>query len=144
MITIERVALLRTVDFFAGVPGHVLAALARHADEVTVAAGDVLLREGEMGDRMFVVVDGTLDVTVAGRRVGGLEPGSVVGELAALVPEPRSATVVATTPSHLLTIDRAALDELLLDHPEMAGGVIATLVRRLTTRNREMSARAGS
>lgn len=142
MITVERVALLRTVDFFAGVPGHVLAALARHAEEVAVGAGDVLLREGELGDRLYVVVDGALDVQVAGRHVGDLTAGSVVGELAALVPEPRSATVVATAPSRLLSIDKAALDELLLDHPDMARGVIATLVRRLTTRNREMSARS--
>ena len=141
MITIERVALLRTVDFFAGVPGHVLGALARHADELSLATGDVLLREGEMGDRLFVVADGAFDVSVAGRHVGTLGPGSVVGELAALVPEPRSATVVATATSRVLSIDRAAIDELLLDHPEMARGVITTLVRRLTTRNREMSAR---
>lgn len=144
MITIERVALLRTVDFFSGVPGHVLAALARHADEVEVAAGEVLLREGEIGDSLYVVADGALDVSVVGRRVGDLAPGSVVGELAALVPEPRSATVTATAPSRLLRIDRAALDELLLDHPEMARGVITSLVRRLSTRNREMSARTPS
>lgn len=141
MITVERVALLRTIDFFAGVPGHVLVALARHADEVSVAQGEVLLREGEVGDRLYVVADGALDVTVAGRHVGAMAAGSVIGELAALVPEPRSATVVAATPSRLLSIDRVALDELLLDHPEMARGVITSLVRRLTTRNREMSAR---
>jgi CRP-like cAMP-binding protein len=54
-----------------------------------------------------------------------------VGELAALVPEARSATVTALEESLLLRIDAMVLDELLADHPELARGVIRTLVTML-------------
>ncbi len=63
-----------------------------------------------------------------------LEPGATVGELAALVPEPRSASVTALEPATLLRIEKAVLDELLVDWPELASGVIASLVSTIRTR----------
>ena len=60
-----------------------------------------------------------------------LGPGVTVGELAALVPEPRTASVTALEPTLLLRLDKAVLDELLADWPELAHAVIAALVARL-------------
>ena len=54
-----------------------------------------------------------------------------MGELAALAPEPRSASVTALEPTLLLRIDKAVLDELFADHPELASGVITSLVRMI-------------
>ena len=59
-----------------------------------------------------------------------------MGELAALVPEPRAATVTAIERSTLLRIDKALLDELLADRPALANGIIAALVAMVRERAR--------
>ncbi len=69
--------------------------------------------------------------TAATGRSPSSGPGAVVGELAALVPEPRSASVTVLESTLVLRIDQAVLDELLIDWPELAHGVIAALVSRL-------------
>jgi CRP/FNR family transcriptional regulator, cyclic AMP receptor protein len=58
-------------------------------------------------------------------------PGSVVGEMAVLDPQPRSATVRAVTPVRAFLLRKAAFDQALRMRPEIAAGVITELVRRL-------------
>ena len=60
-------------------------------------------------------------------------PGTTVGELAVLVPQPRSASVTVVEPALVLRVDKAVLDDLLADWPELTEGVIAALVGRLRT-----------
>jgi CRP-like cAMP-binding protein len=61
-----------------------------------------------------------------------LGPGTTVGELAALVAQPRTASVTALEPTLALRLDKVVLDDLLLEWPELAHGVIAALVGRLS------------
>lgn len=131
MTTIERVVALQRVSIFADVPGRTLATVASRATEVEVEAGDVVIEQGAVEDHLFAVVHGRLVARVGDRVLRELGPGATVGELAALVPEPRSATVTALEPALLLRIRRPVLDELLSDHPELARGVIASLVRMI-------------
>ena len=128
LTVVDRVVALHEVPLFAGVPGRTLAAVAACAEEVPVSAGDAVIVEGVVEDHLFVVVRGRLRASHDGGVLRDLGPGSTVGELAALVPEPRSATVTALEEGLLLRIDRLVLDELLTDHPELARGVIRTLV----------------
>ncbi|HEV2124764.1 MAG TPA: cyclic nucleotide-binding domain-containing protein [Chloroflexota bacterium] len=93
LLTIEKVLLLKHVQMFADTPDQSLASVAAALDEVELAAGDVLLRQGEIGAAMYVIADGALDVEINGTVVATLGKGEVVGELAALDPEPRTATV---------------------------------------------------
>lgn len=130
LVIVERVGLLRGVDFFGGVPGHVLAEIAEAASEIELGDGQVLIEQGDEGDALYVVASGHLAIDRGTRRIDELEPGSVVGEFAALVPEPRSATVSALEPALVLEVRKTVLDELLLDHPEIAVGVIRSLVTR--------------
>lgn len=134
MTTIERVIALQRVKLFAGTPGRVLAAVARRAAEVEVGAGERVIEEGAIEDHLFAVVLGRLRVHHGESTLATLEPGATVGELAALVPEPRSASVTAIEPSTLLRIEKAVLDELLIDWPELASGVIASLVSTVRAR----------
>ncbi len=131
MTTIDRVVALQRVPLFADVPGRTLASVAARASEVAVGAGQVVIEQGAVEDHLFALVRGRLVATEGDRVLRELEVGSTVGELAALAPEPRSATVRALTPSLLLRIDRPVLDELLADHPELARGVITSLVRMI-------------
>jgi CRP-like cAMP-binding protein len=134
MTTIERVIALQRVPLFAEIPGRTLAAVARRATEVEVDDGARVIEHGAVEDHLFVLVQGRLRVHSADRTLGVLEAGSTVGELAALVPEPRSASVTALEPATLLRIEKAVLDELLVDQPELATGVIAALVRMIRAR----------
>ncbi len=136
MTTVERVLALHRVGLFAGVPGRTLAALAHRALEVEVAAGETVIEEGAVEDHLFVVVDGRLRVHRGQREVTILGAGSTVGELAALVPEPRAASVTAVEPATLLRIDRPLLLELLAERPALANGIIVALVAMVRERAR--------
>jgi CRP/FNR family cyclic AMP-dependent transcriptional regulator len=129
-LTIERVALLRRVDLFAETPDRVLAGVAQVLEEVEVPAGATVIEAGAVEDWMFVVVDGQLDVHL-GENVRVITAGGVVGELAVLDPQPRSATVVAGTPALLFRLRKSAFDEVMATRPEIAQGVVRELVRRL-------------
>ena len=128
---VDRVAALHRVELFASVPGRVLAAVAEHTAEIRVSPGQVLIEEGAIEAHLFAVVNGRVRVHRADRTLVELGPGTTVGELAALVPQPRTASVTAVEPTLALRLDKAVLDDLLLEWPELAHGVIATLVERL-------------
>jgi CRP/FNR family transcriptional regulator, cyclic AMP receptor protein len=130
LLTIERVSVLRHVELFAATPDAVLAGLAGAVDEVRFDKGAVLMEAGAVEDWLFVLVEGEVEVVRADHRVS-MGSGSVVGEMAVLDPQPRSATVVATTPVTAFLLRKAAFDEALHTRPEIAAGVIAELVRRL-------------
>jgi CRP-like cAMP-binding protein len=134
MTTVERVVALQRVGLFADVPGRTLAALARRASEVDVAAGALVIAEGAVEEHLYAVVRGKVRVHHGERDVTVLGPGSTVGELAALVPEPRSASVTAIEPTTLLRIDRSLLEELLADRPALAHGIIVALVAMVRER----------
>ncbi len=134
LTTIERVVALQRVGLFADVPGRTLAALARRASEVEVAAGTLVIAEGAVEEHLYAIVRGSLRVHRGERTITVLGTGSTVGELAALVPEPRSASVTAVEPAILLRIDRPLLEELLVDRPALATGIIAALVAMVRER----------
>ena len=64
LTTIEKVILLKSVEFFTGTPDSVLAQVAELIEEVSVAAGDVIIARGDAGDSMYVVAQGLLRVHV--------------------------------------------------------------------------------
>ena len=131
MTTVDRVVALHRVPLFADVPGRTLAALAMRAREVEVAEGDVVIEQGAVEDHLFAVVRGRFVARDGERTLRELGPGATVGELAALAPEPRSASVTALEAGLLLRIDKPLLDELFADRPELARAVITSLVRML-------------
>jgi len=128
---VERVAALHRVELFAGIPGRVLAAVAEAAVEERLAPGELLMEEGAVEAHLYAIAEGRLRVHRGDRTILELGPGATVGELAALVPAPRAASVTALEPALVLRVDQAVLDELLVDSPELARGVIVELVSRL-------------
>src|SRR5262245_30926638 len=128
---VERVAALHRVELFAGIPGRVLAAVAEAAGETRFSQGEGLMAEGAVEAHLYAIVDGRVRVHRGGQTVLELGPGATVGELAVLVPAPRTASVTALEPTLVLRVDKLVLDELLVDWPELTHGVIAELVSRL-------------
>ena len=91
----DELALLRTVPLFDALPLPTLETVARQLDHVLVPAGEVVFRQGDPGDRFYVVVSGTALVVGDGRPITELGTGDSFGEIALLRRIPRTATVRA-------------------------------------------------
>lgn len=98
--------LLQGVSFFASLPETMLERLAAGAERVRVSAEADVVKQGEAGDRFYVVAEGELGVTVDGAEVATLHDGDYFGEIALLRDVPRTATVRARRDSTLLMLDR--------------------------------------
>jgi hypothetical protein len=113
-------ALLRVVPMFAPLEPPPLEALARSLEPRELAAGETLIRQGDAGDRYYVVADGVLDVDIDGTHVREAARGDGVGELALLVETPRTATVVARGPAHVYSLGRDAFLQAVTENPHSA------------------------
>jgi hypothetical protein len=131
----DRILFLRKVPIFAGLPPADLKQVASIATEQLFPDGTVIAREGDRGDRLYVVVSGAVDVRSAERDLATRGVGEYVGELALLTAEPRIATLVASGETRCICIGRRELDAIIRDRPQVAIEVI----RVLGTRLREMT-----
>jgi MFS family permease len=102
----EDLALLRGTPIFEPLPPATLERVARNSVHSDVAAGSVLIREGDVGDRFYVLASGQAEVASGGRRVAVMGPGDYVGEIALLRDVPRTATVTTISDARVLTIER--------------------------------------
>lgn len=100
-------------------------------DLVSFTAGTVILREGEPGDHMFVVMEGDLSVMIKGKVIATASPGDIIGEMALINSEIRSASVIAETDCVLADIDRSSFDSLLKYVPDFTIHVMNVLAGRL-------------
>jgi CRP-like cAMP-binding protein len=90
-----------------------------------------VIREGEPGDRFYVLVEGATSVSVAGKPVSRGGPGDHFGEIALLRHVPRTATVTAVTPLRLIAIERGPFLEAVTGHPESRASAEAVAAERL-------------
>jgi MFS family permease len=126
-----NVAVLRGIDIFRPLPPAVVEQLAHAAKTFTTPAGEAVVRQGEAGDRFYVILAGEADVLVDGVGRERLAPGGYFGEIALLRDVPRTATVVARTALTLLGIDRDEFIGAVTGHPESADAAEAVVATRL-------------
>lgn len=105
-VRVAELELLRRTAIFAPLPYAALRRLAASVGERRAGYGEVIIRQGEAGDRVYVIEEGRVEVTRDGERVRELGPDEVFGELALLLDVPRTATVTAVEPVVLLTLAR--------------------------------------
>jgi MFS family permease len=125
---VERLGLLRAVPFLAPLAPTVLESLAEHASDVRVPAGQAVFRQGEGGDRFYVIRSGEAAVEVDGEARASLPAGGFFGEIALLRDVPRTATVTAETYLELLALERDEFIAAVTGHApsaEAAGAVVA-------------------
>jgi Cyclic nucleotide-binding domain len=127
----RELEMLRSVDLFDSLPAHAIEGIADRMKRVQVPGGAVILREGETGDRFYIVEDGEVEVTVVGRQVATLGTRDYFGEIALLRDVPRTATVTATTPATLLELERADFLEEVVGHPVIRKAAKPTIEERM-------------
>jgi len=106
---------------------------------VTYRAGDVIFKEGEHGEHMYVVKAGNVDLKVKGMTVETIEVGEILGEMALLDQESRSASAVAATDCQLVPIDNQRFQFLVSETPYFAIEVMQIMARRLRHMNQAKS-----
>jgi CRP-like cAMP-binding protein len=121
---------LKEVPFFNSLSRKELSSVAQQVDEVDVAAGEELAREGEFGHEFFVIVDGTAEVAREGARIAELGPGDFFGEMALLGDQRRMATVTASSPMRVLVMTRRSFRTLDRAMPAVHSTVCAAIKER--------------
>ena len=131
----EATGLLRGVPLLAALPEPVLERLARESTTAAFPAGATIIREGDIGDRFYVVSSGT--VGILGREFG---PGDGFGEIALLRDVPRTATATAVTDVSVVTLERAPFVAAVTGHASSAAEADTLIAARLGS----ISARSSS
>ena len=122
---------LRSVPLFSGLGSREIERLGQLVDEVEVPAGHVLMRQGDRGNEMFVLVSGKVSVERAGRALGERGAGSVLGEIALLAEMPRTATVIAIEPSRMFVVGHREFHSLMDQMPSVRTSVLEVLASRI-------------
>ena len=132
--TMDRILFLRQVPIFGNLAPEDLNQIADLADERAFTRGEFIFRAGDIGDELFVIVEGAVRVEKDSRTLRTLQAGEQIGELAILREQPRSASVIAESANvRALVIRGDALKAILRDRPEVAMGMLASLAQRLST-----------
>ena len=104
-------------------------------DQKDYAKGDVIFRERDPADFMYVVVDGEVELYKKDEPLGAELPGGIIGEMALINNSIRSATAKAIVPSRLARIDRDQFREVIVKNPDCALHVMSVLANRLKVAN---------
>jgi MFS family permease len=127
----DRLELLRGTPIFAPLPGGSLESLARSLIPLEVREGDVIIREGEEGDRFYLVSEGRVDISAKGAYVSTVGPGEPLGEIALLRDVPRTATCTALTAVKLYALTREDFLSAVTSHEGSQKAAEATVSSRL-------------
>lgn len=131
---VERLFLLEDVDLFRGLAADDLLAIASQATELVVEAGQVLYREGDLGnDNLYVIVEGIVELTRQGKPVMTLNAGESAGQVSFVDkgPRPVTARVADGKSARFLVVEREAFFDLMADRTSLMQGFFDVLASRL-------------
>jgi len=131
LTTVEKVLFLKSIDLFSQIPGEDLAQVALIASEEARETGEDIFVEGDLGDALYLLLEGKVRVHRQDRTIAELGERECFGEIAILDASPRSATVTALCDVVVLKIAREDFEELLQEKHAISQGVIRVLTRRL-------------
>ena len=123
--------LLASVPLFASLAPELMEPILAAGTERSYAAGETIVREGDPGDHLYVVLDGTVRAERGGRVLKTFGAGEFFGEVAVLDGRSRSADVVAESDARCLLVPREVLREALVAEPRAAWAMLETLASRL-------------
>lgn len=115
----------------------------QETDTIDLSPGQAVFRQGEKGDFVYVVLDGSVEIIVGTAVVETAESGAVLGEMALIDDSPRSASAVAKTASRLVKIDRRRFQFLVQQTPNFAIHVMKVMAERLRKMDRLLAGAIG-
>ena len=135
---------VRKAPLFAALDDEAAAALMESMTTSHLDRGNILFREGDQGDRLYVIGEGKIKLgltSVDGREnlLAILGPGEMFGELSLFDPGPRTATATAIAETQLLALSHEDLDSFLLGRPAVAANLLTALARRLRRANETLA-----
>ena len=128
---------LRATPLLSGLDADQLEALIEHIELAQLEPGEVLFREGDTGDTLYIISEGEVGVFSEGpprRELSRLLPGAFFGEVALITEQPRSATIQAVARTELLAIDRDVVRNLIAEHPDALRVILRFIRNRLVER----------
>ena len=147
----RRIAALEQVDLFSNLAADEIEMLARGLAEKRFAAGEAILRQGQPGDSMFIIVEGRVHVSLGQRDINttlaSLGGGDFIGEMSLMTGEPRAATCLAATDVMSFELDHATFQHLLTTRPAVAdhmSSLLATRQSHIEKKGGELSALAAA
>jgi CRP-like cAMP-binding protein len=127
LLTIEKVLILKSVKIFSSVPEAQLVDMATVVETVNYSAGDIIIRQGDLGTSMYIVAAGKVRFFDSHKELGVVGGRTVFGELSALDPEPRSVSVAAVEDCTLLRLNGESLYDLMSGNREVTRGIVQVL-----------------
>jgi len=127
----DELRILASVPIFAPLPGGSLEHLAGRLVPLRLEAGTMIVREGDSGDRFYIVAEGEVEVSQNGAVLSELEAGGYFGEIALIRDIPRTATVTARTPVVLYALDREDFLAAVTGHSQAAEAAESVMSARL-------------
>lgn len=134
----KREALKRS-PLFEDLSRKELAELAKLTEDVDAPPGTALCEEGRAGREFFVIMEGEVEITQRGKRVGTLGSGDFLGEIALVEDVPRTATAIARTSIRFFVMTRRSFQRLLDSNPQVERKVLRALARRLASESSDVS-----
>ena len=129
-----RVSLLRALPIFAPLPAPAMERVASRLIPTEAASGTEIVKQGDPGDRFYIIEDGEATVSKDERTVASLGRGDFFGEIALLREIPRTATVTARTNTLLYALERGDFLEAVTGHPQSTEAADAVTRARLADR----------
>ena len=126
-----KLDLLRRVPLFTQCRDEPLDLIGRLADEVDVPDGYTLMRQGDLAQEFFLIVDGRVRIERDGATINSLGPGDYLGEIALLEESRRTATAITEGPAKLLVITHRGFNSLLDSSSSIRTAIIQGLAARL-------------
>ncbi|MBS0629343.1 MAG: cyclic nucleotide-binding domain-containing protein [Verrucomicrobia bacterium] len=130
MNTFEKLLFLKSLSLFKYVKDEVLLGLAPLLEEQVVKAGEMIIKKGELGTTMYLIVTGRVKIHDGERILKEMGDHEVFGELSALSPEIRTASATALEEALLLKITHQVLEDLMEIEPGLSKGIIHVLCQR--------------
>jgi CRP/FNR family cyclic AMP-dependent transcriptional regulator len=127
----KKLELMKSVPLFARCSKRELTEIASIADELDLAEGSTLTKQGTRGQEFVVIADGAAEVVRNGKRINSLGSGDFLGEIALITAQPRTATVKTTEPTRILVISASDFRRLLRRTPSIQEKVLEALAERL-------------
>jgi len=127
----EKLDLLRGIPLFSALSRRGVERLSMLAEEVDAAPGKVLMRQGEDGGDLMVIVRGRVAIDRDGSRLNTMGPGDYFGEIALVVGGPRTATATTEEPTTLLVVNHRDFHSMVEEFPDIAVQLLNTLAHRV-------------